>query len=437
MHGGTTALQSHDSTALAASRGSLDIGPGWHVVRLEDVATYVNGYAFKPSDWGRTGRPIIRIQNLNDATKPYNYFSGEIDGRYSVQPGDVLISWSASLGAYLWSGPEAWLNQHIFKAIIREEVINRDYFYWAMRYEIEHIAESAHGSTMQHVTQKVFVNSTIPLPPLSEQRAIARTLRAVQDAIQARRRELELERERKAALMQHLFTKGTRGEPTKQTDIGEMPESWVQVPVRDIASVAYGLTVNQQRRSSPATMPYLTVANVTRGELRLDEVKQIGVVADDALRYRLQPGDVLLVEGNGNPKLLGSAAVWHGELPLALHQNHLIRARPHQERILPEWLMNYINSDAGRAQLLGQGKTSSGLNSINSQVVANLLVPVPSLDEQRDVIGVVRACGTRIQCLEREVGVLEELFRALLEELMTGRLSALPLVEHDEAEVRA
>ena len=67
---------------------------------------------------------------------------------------------------------------------------------------------------------------TIALPPLPEQRAIALALWTVQQAKEARRREAALERERKAALMEYLFTHGTRGEATKQTEIGEMPESW-------------------------------------------------------------------------------------------------------------------------------------------------------------------------------------------------------------------
>jgi type I restriction enzyme S subunit len=104
----------------------------------------------------------------------------------------------------------------------------------------------------------------------------------------------------------------------------------------------------------------------------------------DAERYRLKQGDVLLVEGNGNPKLLGSAAIWNDELPFALHQNHLIRARPDQGKATPEWIMCYLNSDSGRAQLLGKAKTSSGLHSINSRLIAGLQVPLPSRDEQEE-----------------------------------------------------
>ena len=90
----------------------------------------------------------------------------------------------------------------------------------------------------------------IPLPPLPEQRAIAHILRAVQAAREARQREVSLERERKAALMAHLFTHGTRGEPTKQTPIGEMPASWEVVHFGEIR-VLHGLrrscSVRRQR----------------------------------------------------------------------------------------------------------------------------------------------------------------------------------------------
>jgi type I restriction enzyme S subunit len=284
-------------------------------------------------------------------------------------------------------------------------------------------------SAQPHLNSDQLKNTLVPLPPLLEQRAIVRALRAVQEAKEARRREAALERERKAALMQHLFTHGIRGEATKQTEIGEMPESWEVRSLGAVAEIAYGLTVNEARRNSANLAPYLAVANVTRGALRLEDVKQIGMLDGDAERYRLKQGDVLLVEGNGNPKLLGSAAIWNDELPFALHQNHLIRARPDQGKATPEWIMCYLNSDSGRAQLLGKAKTSSGLHSINSRLIAGLQVPLPSRDEQEEATHLLRSCNKVIAGLERETALLDELFRALLEALMTGRLSAVPLIE--------
>lgn len=90
------------------------------------------------------------------------------------------------------------------------------------------------GATYPAISDSDLFNQTILLPPIPEQRAIARALRAVQGAREARMREVALEREHKAALMEHLFTHGTRGEATKQTEIGEMPESWDAIQLESV-----------------------------------------------------------------------------------------------------------------------------------------------------------------------------------------------------------
>ena len=86
----------------------------WQKTTLGKIATYVNGRAFKPIEWSKAGTPIIRIQNLNNPNAEYNYYDGNIEQKYHVKNGDLLFAWSASLGAYIWKGENAFLNQHIF-----------------------------------------------------------------------------------------------------------------------------------------------------------------------------------------------------------------------------------------------------------------------------------------------------------------------------------
>ena len=86
---------------------------GWAETTLGMLGEYINGYAFKDELWSKTGRPIIRIQDLTGTRNTPNYFDGEIDEKYLVRRGDFLIAWSATLGAFIWHGSEAWLNQHI------------------------------------------------------------------------------------------------------------------------------------------------------------------------------------------------------------------------------------------------------------------------------------------------------------------------------------
>src|SRR5258708_3170634 len=82
---------------------------------LGEVGEYINGRGFAKSEWSTHGRPIIRIQDLTGTGDAPNYYAGWVEDKYLVQPDDLLVSWAATLGAFIWRGPEGWLNQHIFK----------------------------------------------------------------------------------------------------------------------------------------------------------------------------------------------------------------------------------------------------------------------------------------------------------------------------------
>ncbi|WP_432321096.1 restriction endonuclease subunit S [Olsenella uli] len=153
-------------------------------MRLGDVATYVNGYAFKPTDYCADGLPIIRIQNLTGNAYETNRFDGALSDKYRVENGDILISWSASLGVYRWNRGEAWLNQHIFKVVFDKLPVNLDFFVYQAGYLIENSTSLAHGATMRHLTKKVFDSRPFFYPPIDVQAKIARTLMSV-DAILA------------------------------------------------------------------------------------------------------------------------------------------------------------------------------------------------------------------------------------------------------------
>ena len=141
------------------------------VKTLGTVAQYVNGRAFKPSEWEEHGKPIIRIQNLTDSAAKYNYSSAQHEEKYLVHNGDLLFAWAASLGAHIWKGQEAWLNQHIFHVIPNDD-IRQDYLYYYLLYVITDLYAKTHGSGMVHITKGPFMDTPIPVPSLSEQEHI-------------------------------------------------------------------------------------------------------------------------------------------------------------------------------------------------------------------------------------------------------------------------
>jgi type I restriction enzyme S subunit len=144
---------------------------GWALANVGDLADYINGRAFKPSEWKDSGKPIIRIQNLNKNDAKYNFSPLNHEEKYLVKNGDLLFAWSASLGVYLWNGSDAWLNQHIFK-VLPKACTTRNFIFYLLEKITAELYAKAHGSGMVHVTKGKFESTEISLPPLNEQRRI-------------------------------------------------------------------------------------------------------------------------------------------------------------------------------------------------------------------------------------------------------------------------
>lgn len=160
-------------------------------VKLGEVATFINGYAFKPQDWSTEGKEIIRIQNLTKTSKEINYYSGKIDKKYIVETGDILISWSGTLGVFQWYGKTAVLNQHIFKAVFDKLDINKSYFKYVVEKGLQDAVKNTHGSTMKHLTKKYFDNIIVSYTSLKEQQKISRKLDLLSKLISMRQEQHE------------------------------------------------------------------------------------------------------------------------------------------------------------------------------------------------------------------------------------------------------
>ncbi|MBF9641147.1 tRNA CCA-pyrophosphorylase [Streptococcus pseudopneumoniae] len=160
-------------------------------VKLGEVATFINGYAFKPQDWSSEGKEIIRIQNLTKTSTEINYYSGTIDQKYIVEAGDILISWSGTLGVFQWCGKSAVLNQHIFKVVFDKIEIDKSYFKYVVEKGLQDAVKHTHGSTMKHLTKKYFDNIMVPYTNLGEQQRIASELDLLSKLILRRQEQLE------------------------------------------------------------------------------------------------------------------------------------------------------------------------------------------------------------------------------------------------------
>ena len=136
---------------------------GWEKKSIGEIGEYLNGFAFKPSDWQDLGKPIIKIKEMgNGVTNETPRNSGErVPAKYLIKAGDLLFSWSATLMVIIWSGEEGWLNQHLFK-VTPVKGIDREFLLQSISNTIVEFQNLTTGSTMKHIQRnkldQVFVN---------------------------------------------------------------------------------------------------------------------------------------------------------------------------------------------------------------------------------------------------------------------------------------
>ena len=191
-------------------------------------------------------------------------------------------------------------------------------------------------------------------------------------------------------------------------------------------SIVYGgVTKNARKGGDLATLPYLRVANVYADELRLDEIKQIGVKKQRVYKYLLKEGDLLVVEGNGSKSQIGRVAQWDGSIEPCVHQNHLIKVRP-CIREVGDYLLHWMLSLNGRRHITNVASSTSGLYTLSLTKVRSIPVPLPSLEEQRQIVNQVErllsVADEATQTVEREIKRAERLRQSILKQAFSGQL---------------
>lgn len=270
------------------------------------------------------------------------------------------------------------------------------------RHDLQRQASGTSGR--KRVTPEAFLNLTVPLPTLDEQDALVtnyeaelakaggmeseatailqKSHRAFEDALGVTpppslpKRPVFITRFKEIERWSHEGIMRAGCQPVAAS------VTWPMVPLGTVGRVSYGLQKSPASRPGKHPRPYLRVANVQRGVLDLTEMKYMDVPDDDMPKLRLMDGDVLLCEGN-SPDLVGRGAIWRNEIPDCIHQNHVLRVRVNQDKLLPDFLLAVINSSHGQAYFRSKAKRTTNLASINSTEVAALPVPLPPLPEQK------------------------------------------------------
>lgn len=376
--------------------------------RLGDIATYINGYAFKPKDWGTKGLPIIRIQNLTGSSKEINFYDGDIDEKYIVRKGDILIAWSASLGVHEWNGEKALLNQHIFKVVFDKEKINKNFFKFMVQKLLERTQKYLHGSTMKHITKKYFDNLLIPFPPLEIQEKTAGTLLLAESLVNKRKAQIEALDQLTQSVFLEMF-----GDPYKN------PKNWPVGTIKDITlKTQYG--TSKKASENKGKYPILRMGNITyNGFLDFNDMKYIDLDDSEAEKYLVHKGDLLFNRTNSK-ELVGKTAVYREELPMA-YAGYLVKLVPN-EKANSEFISGFLNSKYGKTLLYSMAKNIVGMANINAEELKRIKIYIPPRDLQDKFASIISNILERRELLNKGLKLLEENYNSLMQRAFKGEL---------------
>jgi len=261
----------------------------------------------------------------------------------------------------------------------------------------------------------------VPWPDPVEQHAIARALALLRSSAQGHERAAKQAEELKRAAMRELFTRGLRGEPQKETEIGPVPESWeiVELGRLCLPTDQVDLSLEGER-----TIRYIDVSSVSRETLKVETTSEYRLKdAPGRARKRVKAGDVIFA--TIRPTLLRVARIDRA-LDNEVCSTAFCVLRTPDTQLLSRFIF-YAVQRPEFLELLARIETGASYPAVTDRQVKAQPIPLPNPDEQREIVAILDAIDRKIELHRKKRQVLEELFKALLHKLMTGEIRVADL----------
>lgn len=410
-----------------------ELPKGWSKTTLGSLALYINGKGFKKSEWKTEGLPIIRIQNLNKPSAEFNYADDSHEDKYRVSNGDLLVAWSASLGAYIWGRGNAWLNQHIFRVDPFYEVVNKQFLYYVVKNSIEDLYGKTHGMGMVHVTKGKFEGHEIYLPPLNEQIRIANKLDSILAKVDKAQARLEKIPTILKRFRQSVLAAATSGELTREWREENVFSEWLSVKLIDVVQA------KPRNGNSPKGVDYetdvknLTLSAVTKGYFVENKYKYVDLNVPKDSYLWVKNGDLLIQRAN-SLEYVGVSALYEGEDDLYIYPDLIMKCRANN-KVEAKYLHYSLLSEKVRQYFRDNATGTSGnMPKINQGVVSSAPINLPGLEEQKEIVRRVESIFSLSDGVEKKYTEarrrIDRLTQSLLAKAFRGEL--VPQDPNDE-----
>jgi len=327
-----------------------------------------------------------------------------------IPAGNLIVPTRMALGKVAINTRDIAINQDLRALIVKDEKkLDKRYLLRFLESKAKFLESEGKGATVKGITQDVLRNLDVPLPPLPEQKRIAAILDKADSLRRKNKQAIQLADKFLRAVFLDMF-----GDPVTN------PKGWDEIELKQIADIRSGVTKGKKvDQAQSISLPYMRVANVQDGYLDLSDIQDITVSLNDAKKYQLEKGDILLTEG-GDPDKLGRGYVWNNEIPNCIHQNHIFSVRIVEKNLIrPEFLSAIIASQRGKRYFLKVGKQTTGIATINKTVLSDFRPLVPPITLQDKFIeSIDKANGIKHLLSKGEFN----LFNSLSQKAFAGEL---------------
>ncbi|NOQ32687.1 MAG: hypothetical protein GQ567_00590 [Methanosarcinales archaeon] len=317
----------------------------------------------------------------------------------------------------------------------RENTLSPPYMFYAIQRDvfINELGKIQRGASYPAVTDSDVKNQKIPLPPLPEQHRIAAVLSAVQDAKEKTGAVIAAAKSLKKSLMRHLFTYGpvpagaAESAVLMETEIGLVPEGWEVVRLGDVSDFKNGINFTKDQKGKSGILT-IDVFNMYSEGIHANLKSLYRVDKRIKENYLLRNGDILFVRSSLKREGVGWASLFRETQEPVTFCGFIIRARMKSNEIYPEFLTNYLRTATAREDLIASsGKVA--ITNINQGMLGKIPIPIPPLSTQQKIVTTLSTVDKKIEAEENKKKALDELFKSLLHNLMTGKIR----VNHLEA----
>ncbi len=415
----------------------------WECVKFSDVSELVRGPfggALKKEIFVLSGYKVYEQQHAIYG----NFNAGEyfIDEeyynrlkRFALQPGDIIMSCSGTAGRFAIFSPNAKpgiINQALLKIRSQRKTITITFLYYFLNSQFfqRNLFSGFAGGAIKNIAGMPTIKKIpIPLPPLPEQKKIAKILSAWDRAIEQVGRLVDAKQQLKKGLMQQLLTgrmrfsefdHGIHGIHGKKKD--ELPEGWKEVQLRDIATILFS-GVDKKSLPGQKKVRLCNYMDVYNNNYITADIDFMRATASDAEieKFSLNIGDIMITKDSETPDDIGVPSVVTEKLDNVVCGYHLALIKPNREKIDPIYLAKQLGHErvANPVSRLANGATRFGLTTSS---VKGVRLCYPKIEEQTRIAAAISTCDREIELLKKKQGKLKEQKKGLMQKLLTGKV---------------